>query len=137
MNNKTALEYIKFAYYMLNTKQSILDYLDQEPEDIDNHIKLIINDQNIEKEIINSFPMLNKLKPVVNHYIKNNMTIYGTNEEEATLYESHCHNCKTSIQLGEKYCSKGCYKCVEDFNYDCCWGKTCKMCYSNVKWIVL
>ena len=64
----------------------------------------------------------------IHESIGNNMKIYDTTQKEAHNYETHCHNCGKDIDTGKKYCNKGCRKCVEDFNYKCHWGKSCKMC---------
>jgi predicted nucleic acid-binding Zn ribbon protein len=75
------------------------------------------------KEII-----INKKKPIPECILKN-MHEHNTTEDDAYMYETHCHNCGLSISIGKRYCCEECFKVIEKFNYKCNWNTTCKMCY--------
>ena len=151
MNSNNAIEYIKFAYWALKQKQSVEDCfkLGDSPDAISDHVKNIINDASLDKEIHNILPQIAKVKAhtakttkstkkcINNEHVQKNMEIYNTSEEEAHEYESHCHKCGTDICIGQKYCCDGCFKIVEDFNYYCYWGKSCKMCHVREEYIVV
>jgi hypothetical protein len=144
MNSKTAIEYIKFAYWALKSKQSIEECLklNDSVEIITDHIKNIVNDATLDKELDAILPNINKpkkqtKKAAINEHIEKNMEIYGTTEQEAREYESRCHNCGADIPIGQKCCDKGCSKFIEEFNYDCYWGKSCKMCHTHDEYIVI
>lgn len=148
MNSTNVIEYIKFAYWAVKSKQSIQDCfkLDDSVEAIIENINNIINDTALNEEICNMIPGLStsitkssKKKPVehTNDCISKNMQSYNTTKEEAREYESHCHNCGDNICIGHKYCGKGCFKFIEDFRYDCFWGKSCKMCNTHKEYIIM
>ena len=146
MNNTNVVDYIRFAYWALKSKQSIHDCfkLDDSAEAIVEHVNKIINDTELTQELCNILPILNQTKPskkkkepVNNAHILQNMEAYDTTQEEAHKYESHCHNCGNEICIGHKYCGKGCFKFVEDFNFDCFWGESCKMCRIHREYIVV
>ena len=145
MNSNNVIEYIKFAYWALKSKQSVEDCfkLGDSPEAISEHVKSIINDATLDKEIRALLPNIAQTakapikKVVINEHIHKNMEIYDTTDKEAHEYESHCHKCGTDICIGKKYCCEGCLKIVEDFNYYCYWGKSCKMCNVRDEYIVV
>jgi hypothetical protein len=143
MNSNNVIEYIKFAYWALKQKQSAEECfkLGDSPEAISEHVKNIINDTSLDAELQVLLP-IQKTKPpikkaVINEHIQKNMEIYETSEKEAREYESHCHKCGSDICIGQKYCCQGCLKIVEDFNYYCYWGKSCKMCHVREEYIVV
>jgi hypothetical protein len=152
MNSNNVLEYIKFAYWALKQKQSTEDCfkLGDSPDAISDHVKNIISDASLNNEIqlllpniiipnntTNKTPKKISKKDNNNEHIQKNMEIYNTTEQEAHEYESHCHKCGTDICIGQKYCCEGCFKIVEDFNYYCYWGKSCKMCHVREEYIVV
>lgn len=57
-----------------------------------------------------------------------NMQIYNTTLNDAIVYETHCHSCGKNTLTGKRYCNTACFKYVEDFNFKCFWGESCKMC---------
>ena len=144
--NKTIFEYIKFAYWAVKSKQSTEDCLklsESPPEVIAEYIKKIINDESLNQEIYNIMPNIvnKKKKPKpdkpVNECVLKNMQSYDTTHDEAHKYETHCHNCGKNICIGQKYCGKGCFKFIEEFNYNCYWGKSCKMCHTHEQYIIV
>jgi hypothetical protein len=145
MNSNNVIEYIKFAYWALKQKQSAEECfkLGDSPEAISEHVKNIINDATLDKEIRALLPiqttktLSTKKGVVINEHVQKNMEVYDTTEQEANEYESHCHKCGTDICIGKKYCCEGCLKIVEDFNYYCYWGKSCKMCHVREEYIVM
>jgi len=147
MNSNNVIEYIKFAYWALKQKQSAEECfkLGDSPEAISEHVKNIINDKTLDKEIRALLPnfvqttktLSTKKGVVINEHVQKNMEVYDTTEQEANEYESHCHKCGTDICIGKKYCCEGCLKIVEDFNYYCYWGKSCKMCHVREEYIVM
>ena len=158
MNTSNVIGYIAFAYWALKSKKSIRECfkLDGSIEAIEEHVNNIINDDALTQELRNIIaPLNNVVNNVVNNVTKNkpknkkkkecvannahilqNIEAYKTSAEEAQKYESHCHNCGKDICIGQRYCDKGCFKFVEDFNYDCYWGKSCKMCHTHKEYIV-
>ena len=141
MNSSNVIGYIKFAYWALKSKQSVQDCfkLDNTVEAIVEHVNKIINDDTIQCNIIpTNTKHKNKKESIAsNEHILQNMEAFNTTLEEAQKYESHCHNCGNDICIGHKYCGKGCFKFVEDFNYNCFWGKSCKMCNTHKEYIVM
>lgn len=142
MNRTNVINYIKFAYWAVKSQQSIEDCLklNDSVETIAENVKNIINDTTLNEEIFNMIPGLRpKKKPVdcTNECILKNMEAYDTTNEEAQQYESHCHNCGDNTSIGQKYCGKGCFKFIEEFNYDCFWGKSCKMCHTHNEYIIM
>ncbi len=157
MNSNNVIEYIRFAYWVLKQKQSVEDCfkLGDSPDAISDHVKNIINDTSFDNQLNIILPHIakaskaskavqvektnksTKKKCINNEHIQKNMEIYNTSEEEAHEYESHCHKCGTDICIGQKYCCDGCFKIVEDFNYYCHWGKSCKMCHVRDEYIVV
>jgi len=124
MNSNNVFEYIKFAYWALKQKQSAEDCfkLGDSPDAISDHVKNIISDASLKNEIQLLLP---------------NIIIPNNTNKTAHEYESHCHKCGTDICIGQKYCCDGCFKIVEDFNYYCHWGKSCKMCHVREEYIVV
>jgi len=143
MNSSNVISYIKFAYWALNSKQSVQECfkLADTAEAITAHVNKIINDDTIQCNILPiNIKTKNKKKnePIEsNEHILQNMEAFNTTVNEAQKYESHCHNCGNDICIGSKYCGKGCFKCIEDFNYNCFWGKSCKMCRTHNEYIVM
>ena len=80
---------------------------------------------------------LTKKAESISKYVLQNMSTYNTTCEEAQFYESHCHNCGISTQLGKRYCNDDCLKFVEQYNFDCYYGQLCKMCRVCDKYIEL
>jgi len=66
-----------------------------------------------------------------------NMQIYNTTQKEAIVYETQCHSCGKKGQTGQRYCNGGCFKYVEDFNYKCFWGESCKMCHVREQYCII
>jgi hypothetical protein len=58
-----------------------------------------------------------------------NMIQHNTTQLYAYNYETHCHNCGLSIQIGQKYCCHQCFKLIEIFHYKCFWNTTCHICF--------
>jgi hypothetical protein len=148
MNRTNVIEYIKFAYWAVKSNQSIQDCfkLDESVEAITDHVNSIINDSALNEELCNIIPLIKinentkKKKPLsknLNECIIKNMQVYDTTNDEAHKYETQCHNCGDNINIGQKYCSKGCSKFIEDYNYDCFWGKSCKMCHVHREYFVM
>lgn len=147
MNNTNVAEYIKFAYWALKSKQTVQDCfkLNDSTEAIVEHVNKIINDDTLTKELYNIIPSLatnerrkKKKNLVVNNMnILQNMELFNTTADEAQKYESHCHNCGKDICVGQKYCDKGCFKFVEDLNFNCFWGESCKMCRIHNEYIIV
>ena len=143
MNSTNVIGYIKFAYWALKSKQSVQDCfkLNDSTEAIVENVNKIINDDALTQELCNIIPNLaprKKKKELANNtYILQNMEAYNTATDEAQNYESHCHNCGKDICIGQKYCDKGCFKFVEDLNFNCFWGESCKMCRTHSEYIVL
>lgn len=151
MNSTNVIEYIKIAYWVLKSKQSIQDCLklNESVEAITENITNIINDTSLNQELCNIIPNVDlsiktpaakKKKPSeqVSDSILKNMETYNTTLEEAQKYETHCHKCGgDKIIVGQKYCSEGCCKVIERFNYKCFWGSSCKMCHTHQKYIVM
>ena len=129
MNKTNVIEYIKFAHWAIKSKQ-FDELLKLSPDDMTNRINQIIKEENQEvyKDVKGLLP---------NEHIMQNMEAYNTTAEEANMYESHCHNCGSDICIGDKYCGKGCFKFVEEFNYDCHWGKSCKMCHVHQEYVIM
>jgi hypothetical protein len=144
MNSSNVISYITFAYWALKSKQSIQECfkLDASNEAIEEHVNKIINDDALTQELCKTInysktKSIKKKESIANNtHILQNMEAYNTTADEAQKYELHCHNCGKVICIGDKYCDKGCFKFVEDFNYDCYWGKSCKMCHTHKEYIV-
>ena len=72
--------------------------------------------------------IINKKKPIPECILKN-MHEHNTTEDDAYMYETHCHNCGLAVSMGKRYCCEECFKVIEKFNYKCNWNTSCKICY--------
>jgi hypothetical protein len=139
MNKDDVIKYIKFAEWAINSKQSVADCfkLSESIEAIMAHVENIINDSQYDGDLAKQMKQIINRDTFDNPVIKDNMKLYETTQEEAHDYETHCHSCGTSTELGQKYCNNGCQLCVEEFKYKCHWGDSCKMCHVHENYYIV
>ena len=158
MNDVTVRGYLKIAQWAIQSKQSFEDVfkLGETIESIIENIDNIVNDDAL-NDIINDLLHKNTAKnetkskkktsePVIeipdteqqtHESVLLNMQIYNTTQKEAIMYETQCHSCGKKGQTGQRYCNGGCFKYVEDFNYKCFWGESCKMCHVREQYCII
>jgi hypothetical protein len=151
MNDHTLTTYLKIAQWAIQSNKSFEDLflLGDTIESIIHNIDNIVNDHDLDL-IINHFLNNNtakkpdtlnkkkynkKIEPAIiipdiqtHPSVLLNMQIYNTTLNDAIVYETHCHSCGKNTLTGKRYCNGGCFKYVEDFNFKCFWGESCKMC---------
>ena len=161
MNDVTVRGYLKIAQWAIQSKKSFEDVfkLGETIESIIENIDNIMNDAELDN-IINDLLNKNtakpdkknkkktskKVEPVIelpdieqqtHESVLLNMQIYNTTQKEAIMYETQCHSCGKKGQTGQRYCNGGCFKYVEDFNYKCFWGESCKMCHVREQYCII
>ena len=159
MNDETVRGYLKIAQWAIQSKKSFEDVfkLGETIESIIDNIDNIVNDDAL-NDIINDLLHKNtaknetksknkpskKVEPIIeipeqqtHESVLLNMQIYNTTQKEAIVYETQCHSCGKKGQTGQRYCNGGCFKYVEDFNYKCFWGESCKMCHVREQYCII